>query len=403
MSAPAAATAASPLPLRLEVIEGRDAFNALEREWNSALARGPRDEPMLRHEWIKAWIDNFAPGALLRTFVVREGKELHAAVPLVETVERSADTCYVPMTTWAAPQNDHSQRGGALVGRRGREALKLVWSELSGAEGWDRLRLRDLPHGAPEWMLRDLAEADGFPCALWTSLRSPYLVLPPQPTAPAKKQKGAAGDSRYEAIEANVDAKFRQNLRRRRRRLAEQGEVRYVLESGKDAAKLDEALADFFTIEASGWKGRGGTAIAQRPELVGFYTQIARDAARRGALALGFLQLQGRPIAAHLSIVHGPRHYLLKLGYDESLREFSPGQQLTSEAIRDACERGLAEFDFLGPEMDWKRDWEPALRTHTWLTIFRPTKKARLVYGARYTAWPIARSLFESWRCREGS
>jgi Acetyltransferase (GNAT) domain len=401
MSASAATAAPSHAPLRLDVLEGRDAFNALEREWNAALARGPRDDPMLRHDWVKAWIDNFAPGAHLRTFVVREGKELHAAIPLVESIERSADTCFVPMTTWAAPQNDHSQRGGVLLGRRFREALKLVWSELSGAEGWDRLRLRDLPHGAPEWMLRDLAEADGFPCGLWTSLRSPYLVLPPKQNAPAKKQ--CDGQSRYAAVEAALDAKFRQNLRRRRRRLAEQGEVRYVLEAGKDAAKLDEALADFFSIEASGWKGRGGTAIAQRPELVGFYTQVARDAAKRGALALGLLQVQGKRIAAHLSILHGPRHYLLKLGYDESLREFSPGQQLTGEAIRDACERGLAEFDFLGPDMDWKRDWEPALRTHTWLTIFRPTRKARLVYGARYTAWPIARTVLETVRRRGGA
>jgi len=30
--------------------------------------------------------------------------------------------------------------------------------------------------------------------------------------------------------------------------------------------------------------------------------------------------------------------------------------------IRDSCQRGLAEFDFLGPCMDWKLDWEPALR-----------------------------------------
>jgi len=169
--------------------------------------------------------------------------------------------------------------------------------------------------------------------------------------------------------------------------------VKYFPLDGKDAKQLDCALADFFVIEASGWKGRGGTAIAQRPELVGFYAQMARDAAKRGALALGFLELDGRRIAAHLSLLHAGRHYLLKLGYDEALHEFSPGQQLTSEMIRDSCQRGLSEFDFLGPCMDWKLDWEPALRTHTWLTIFRPTRTGRLVHGARYTAWPVARAL----------
>jgi CelD/BcsL family acetyltransferase involved in cellulose biosynthesis len=199
--------------------------------------------------------------------------------------------------------------------------------------------------------------------------------------------------AQYEQVEARVDAKFRQNLRRRRRRLAEHGKVTYVQVAGKDANELDCALADFFVIEASGWKGRGGTAIAQRPELVGFYTQIARDASKRGALTLGFLEVNNHRVAAHLSLVHAGRHYLLKLGYDESFHEYSPGQQLTSEMIRDSCRRGLVEFDFLGPCMDWKLDWEPALRDHTWLTIFRPTRAGRLVHEARYTAWPVARAV----------
>ena len=363
--------------LRVDVVEGRDAFVQLEREWNAAIARGARDEPMLRHEWLRAWIENFAPGATLRTFVARAGKEICAAIPLIETKERSADTCLVPMTTWHTPSNDHSQRGGVLLGRRGDEGLRMIWERLAGTPGWDRLRLRDLPTGAPEWQLRDWAEQAGYPCGLWVSLRSPYLPLPRS----------------YDAVEKALDGKFRQNLRRRKRRLAEKGAIEYALVDGKDAKALDTALADFFEIEASGWKGKDGTAIAQRPELVGFYTQIARDAAKRGALALGRLTLGGKPVAAHLSVVHARRHYLIKIGYDETLHEHSPGQQMVSEAIQDSCSRGLAEFDFLGPCMQWKLDWESQLRTHFWLTIFRATRAGKLVHGARFVGWPILRAL----------
>jgi len=366
-----------PAGLRLEVVEGRDGFVGLERSWNDALGKGPRDEPMLRHEWLRAFLENFFPGAIVRTFVARAGREIAAAVPLIETRERSADTCFVPMTTWHTPVNDHSQRGGVLLGRRADEGLRLIWETLRAAPGWDRLRLRDLPDGAPEWQLQKWAEEAGHPCGLWLSLNSPYLPLP---------------DS-YEAVEKALDGKFRQNLRRRKRRLAEQGEVKYARIDGKDEQALDDALADLFEIEASGWKGRDGTAIAQRPELVGFYTQVARDAARRGALVLGVLRLNGKPVAAHLSIVHGGRHSLVKIGYDESLHEHSPGQQMVSEAIRDSCAGKLREFDFLGPCMEWKLDWESQLRTHRWLTIFRPTPAGRLVHAARFTIGPILKAL----------
>ncbi len=413
----------------VEILEGRDAFAGLEKQWNAALAKGPRDEPMLRHEWMKAWIENFAPGAPLRVFVARSpglaGNELQAAVPLVETKERNLDTCFVPMTTWATPCNDQSQRGGVLLGPRGLEALQAIWDKLVETPGWDRLRLRELPDGGGEWRLREIAEKAGYPCGLWVSLRSPYLPLKQVESLKLKvesqKQKPNKGkqtlnsqlstpNPSYEAVEASLDSKFRQNLRRRKRRLAEQGEVKYLIVDGKDPKQLDEALADFFVIEASGWKGKGGTAISQKPELVGFYTQLARDAAKRGALALGFLTLNGKPIAAHLTLIHAGRSFLLKLGYDESFHEFSPGQQLVSEAIRDACQRGLREFDFLGPWMEWKADWETKVCTHQWLTIFRPTRKGVLVHEARFTAWPVAKNIFgrakqslEAWKSRRAS
>jgi hypothetical protein len=393
-------------PLEVSVVEGRDAFVQLEREWNNALSKGPRDEPMLRHEWLRAWIENFAPGATLRTFVARTGKEIHAAIPLIETTDRSADTCYLPLVTWSTPCNDHSQRGGMLLGRLAQEGLSAIWEKIRAAEGWDRLRIRDLPHGASEWQLRDFAHRDGFESATWVSLRSPYLPLPkaaklvevakPDGKPAGKKQpKGAPLPGAYEAVEAALDAKFRQNLRRRRRRLAEKGKLEYQLIDNKNAAALDVALADFFDIEASGWKGEGGTAIALKPELVGFYTQLARDAAKRNALALGLLKLDGKVIAGHFSMVHAGRHFLIKIGYDEAHHEFSPGQQMVSDAIRDSCERGLSEFDFLGPCMDWKLDWESKLRTHAWLTIFRPNRKAKFVHGVRHVLWPIARSFMK--------
>ena len=139
--------------LRVEVLPGRDAFCSLEREWNAALAKGPRDEPMLRHEWTRAFIENFAPGATLRTFVARAGRELHAALPLIESRDRAADTCFLPMTTWAMPSNDHSQRGGMLLGRRSEEGLRAIWEQLMDTPGWDRLRLRDLPeHRCMGWI-----------------------------------------------------------------------------------------------------------------------------------------------------------------------------------------------------------------------------------------------------------
>ena len=290
-----------PEELRVEVVEGRDGFVQLEKAWNAALGAGPHDEPMLRHEWMRAYIENFAPGATLRTFVARAGREIAAAVPLIETGERSADTCFVPMTTWALPVNDHSQRGGLLLGRGWQAGLDLIWERLQQEAGWDRLRLRDLPGGAPDWRLRELAEKAGHPCGLWVSLRSPYLALP----------------KKYADVEAALEGKFRQNLRRRKRRLAELGQVEYELTEG------DDALADFFDIEASGWKGKD-VVVALRLEvltiawmIVEAGVSIAAGVVAKSLLLLAFGADSGREL---VGIEGGDTSHQM-LG-DRNFREF---------------------------------------------------------------------------------
>ena len=69
-------------------------------------------------------------------------------------------------------------------------------------------------------------------------------------------------------------------------------------------------------LEASGWKGARGTAIAQSPQTRGFYSELARWASRSGALALLTLKLDGRAVAFHYGLEHGERFFLLKPGYE---------------------------------------------------------------------------------------
>src|SRR6202011_3713496 len=68
----------------------------------------------------------------------------------------------------AARRADAAPRVAARLDRelRAREALPSLFARLASEPGWDRLRLRDLPEGAPEWDLQELAEAQGYPCGV---------------------------------------------------------------------------------------------------------------------------------------------------------------------------------------------------------------------------------------------
>jgi hypothetical protein len=48
--------------------------------------------------------------------------------------------------------------------------------------------------------------------------------------------------------------------------------------------------------------------------------------------------------------------------------------------------------------MPWKRDWEPRLRAHDWLYVYRPGLTGRALHAAKHTLRPLAKEVLEWWR-----
>jgi CelD/BcsL family acetyltransferase involved in cellulose biosynthesis len=361
----------------LEVQEVRDraGFARLEEEWDALVAR-TRDELFYRHAFLRVWIDNFAPRASLRVLTGRSEGKLVAVLPLVEERTRLYG---IPVRELHSAANAHSCRFD-LVADEPEAAGRAFFAHLAKDASWDVLRLIDVPERGAGWFVHAAAEEAGFPVGTWASLNSPYIPLP---------------DS-YEAYTAKLQSKFKANCRRRRKKLEEKGKVTF--ERFEGGAELEARLEEGFALEQSGWKGERGTAIAQDAATRGFYTELAHESARAGKLALYFLRLEGRAIAFHYGLVHEGRYLLLKPGYDESLKECSPGQLLMEEVVKDCIERGVREFDFLGPDMVWKRDWTEQARQHTWLFTFRNTAFGRALCNAKFRWVPAAKERLARWK-----
>jgi CelD/BcsL family acetyltransferase involved in cellulose biosynthesis len=358
---------------RTEALEGRAAFDALGPEWNRLVARGPVDLPFVRHEWISAWLDAFAPDARLHVIVARgRAGEAVGMAPLLEERHRG-------LVRLVAPANDHSCRVEWALGPDVAGAVGAIWEHLRDRLRWDVLLLRDLQRDGPTaGHLEALARADRHPSGRWESMRSPWVPLGGEP------------------VEARISAKLRQNLRRRLRRLCETGAVSVRRVDGSDG--LSETFEAFLALEAAGWKGARGTAIARDPRLVRFYRAIVTGAAARGELALRALELDGRAVAVHLGLVHAGSYHLPKTAYDESLAAVSPGQLLQREVLAECEARGLAAFEFLGPDMEWKRDWEPRHRPHDWLYVYRPGLVGRAMHTLKHRVRPVVKEVAAWWR-----
>ncbi|HYP40174.1 MAG TPA: GNAT family N-acetyltransferase [Chloroflexia bacterium] len=370
----AAPNPAPPIPV--PEVNDRAAFISLEVEWD-ALVEATRAEPFYRHDFIRIWIDNFAPRTRLRILVGRdEHGTLVATLPLMQ--ERGS-LLGAPVRQLTSTANFHLPRFD-LLAFDAEAAGQAFFQHLSTDTSWDVLRIDDVPQEGNAWHLYEAAMLAGSQVGTWSSLQSPYIPLP----------------ATYAEFQAQLSSKFRANLRRRRKKLEEMGRV--TVERVTGGMELDGKLEEGYALEQSGWKGRGGTAIAQDHATWGFYTELARTASYGDHLALYFLRLDGKPVAFHYGLEYGRRYYLLKPAYDEAYRECSPGQLLMDEVLRDCVARGFDEFDFLGPDMTWKRDWTGHVRPHTWLFVFRDSAYGRLLHKTKFKLVPAAKEMVARWR-----
>lgn len=144
-----------------------------------------------------------------------------------------------------------------------------------------------------------------------------------------------AGPGLDDYLARRVPGKRVRELRRCEKRLAEAGEVRLETLWGAAARPAVEA---FLRLEAQGWKGRQGTALASHPRHLAF-AQAALCGTTPG-IAADLLTLDARPVAAAVHLLAGDEAVAFKCAYDEAWAKASPGALLDLHTLGTTLESG---------------------------------------------------------------
>ncbi len=131
----------------------------------------------------------------------------------------------------------------------------------------------------------------------------------------------------------------RRRLRLRRRLEREIGASLRVVERS-DAAGLEA----FLQLEASGWKGRQGTALASNPKHAQLLRRWCATLEEERRLQVLFLEAGDRPLAAQVNVFGGDELFGFKVAYDERFARRSPGVLLELEARELWCTSGRGTF-----------------------------------------------------------
>ena len=336
---PQGAQRSGPIRLKGEVL-GRDALLLLRPAWQHLSERSAEDNVYYSPRYAEALLGSIEKNIKLNVAVVWSGAQLVAMlpftvqdlrVPLLQPIGQAWCTKY---TFSCTPLLDRSHTTEAA------EGLVDVLSTIR----------------AGQWLLPTL-NAQGEACrAIIAALqrrRVPWLLLNRFQRA-TLEANGTCGKD----WENQLSSKRRRDLARNRRRLKTLGKVKHEVHCSGEA--LDVAVKAFLKIEAGGWKGKRGTALACDPDTRRFAIAAFTGDKKHSICRADVLTLDGQPIAVSLMTFANGTGFTVKSSYDEAFRSYGAGLLLEVEVIRsflsgrwahrlDAATAGTHVIDDLWP------------------------------------------------------
>jgi CelD/BcsL family acetyltransferase involved in cellulose biosynthesis len=264
-------------------------------------------------EWMMLWYRHFGDGQELRSYTVHENGRLVALLPLVLWRSRR------PRVLRFLGHGPSDQMGPVCAPADRPVAAAALEQALSDG-GWDVLLAERLPTG-------ELLAGD---------LRGRELQ---REASPVLRIDGMSWDDYLAAKSSN----FRQQARRRERKLEKDHDLRFRLADDPD--RLDADLEVLFALHGERWSTAGSGALEERR--AAFHRDFARVALDRGWLRLWLLELDGRPAAAWYGLRFAGRELYYQAGRDPELERAAVGFVLLAHSVREAMNDGMREYDFL--------------------------------------------------------
>ncbi|NND49408.1 MAG: GNAT family N-acetyltransferase [Rhizobiales bacterium] len=332
-----APVAARPAPsasgLTVDLIEDLSGFAALEDDWRALESRAPCAEYFCSFDWCWVWWQHFGAqsGAAPLLLTIRRGSGLVAIMPLA--LESAGPYRYARLMGAGTGQYGDILVDQTLGDRR--PLHTALWTGLKRAR-IDTLHLD---------LVRDDANLAAFlaPLAKCAGQEEPsYEVV-----------TGNFAD--FDAYMASRPSSLRKDLRRRRRRLSEQGAPAYGLVTDPDAIAKDTVRAVELKRQWLAERGLHGRFLA-RANVGDWMADIAQRAHGRGRLHFSVLRVGGNLAATQIAFGSEGRLVGYFGAFDVAHSRHSVGKLHLEDHLADIFDSRVT-LDLLPPADSYKAEW----------------------------------------------
>lgn len=191
-----------------------------------------------------------------------------------------------------------------------------------GVQAWRAVRTAISRRAKAAWLMIGPMTADG---PVWAALEAavPVRQVDPLPRPVAYREGGAR---------VRPSAKTQKSLAARRRKLETMAGAPAETFQMNPGDRVPERLVEeFMKLEASGWKGRDGVALASHPQTAEFFRTLVSQSSP-GLQIIG-IRCGDRLIAATINLVSRDQVFFYRIAYEEEFHTASPGRILMADTM----------------------------------------------------------------------
>ncbi len=299
-----------------------ESFDSIYADWNKLQDESPAGSFFSSPVWSKIWWQQFGSGANLLLGAVRHQGKVIGIAPLLikETIASfigSSDVCdYLDFVV--EPSNEESFFHELLDNLKAKGIIRLDLAPLRP----DSTVLKSLVKVAPRQVWQVSCSREDV---------SVELDLPPT----------------WEEYLQSLSGKQRHELKRKLRRLNEEGELNYRNSTDANRHDVDIFLRLFRD-------SRQDKAAFLTPQMESFFRAVVSAMSEQELLIFNILELDEKPVASTMCFDYKDTVYLYNSGYDPDYGWLSVGVISKALCIKDSIERGKKRFDFLKGDEAYK-------------------------------------------------
>jgi CelD/BcsL family acetyltransferase involved in cellulose biosynthesis len=337
VGAPEPGPEVSRRPIELTICQDID---AIEAEWR-AFEQQADATAFQSFDWLSLWYRHVGQPAGVRPAIVlgRSAGELVLLLPLAVKpgLVRTLTFLGEDLCDYNAPL-----MAPGLSAQLDAVHVAALWNDI-------RARLRELPQ-----LGHDLVQLTKMPETIGAQ-PNPFLHLEValNPSGAYLTQLAGTWDEFYSAKRSSAT---RRRDRTKRKRLAEQGEVRFV--TPQDADEGTRTVQTLIAQKTKAFARMGVPNLFARPGYTAFFLDLATNPRTRHLVHVSRLDVGPIFAAINLGLTfHGSYYHVLASYEDGEVARFGPGAAHLRDLLQYAIEKGCNRFDFTIGDERYKLEW----------------------------------------------